>query len=52
MTGPPTTISALLDRRATDDTLGLVVDDQRWTWRAVVAESDRWAAAIATMRPA
>jgi len=47
-----TTIAALLDERAGDDSLGLVVDDRRWTWREVVAESDRWAAALATLRPA
>jgi fatty-acyl-CoA synthase len=47
-----TTIAALLDERADDDSLGLVVDDRRWTWREVVAESDRWAAALTTLRPA
>jgi steroid-22-oyl-CoA synthetase len=47
-----TTIAALLDERADDDSLGLVVDDRRWTWREVVAESDRWAAALATLRAA
>src|SRR5207253_8210337 len=46
------TIAALLDERARDDTLGLVVDDRRWTWREVVAESDRWAAALMSLRPA
>jgi fatty-acyl-CoA synthase len=45
------TIAALLDERARDDTLGLVVDDRRWTWREVVAESDRWAAALMSLRP-
>jgi len=46
------TIAALLDERAADDTLGLVVDDRRWTWREVVAESDRWASALMSLRPA
>ncbi len=45
------TIAALLDERAEDDSLGLAVDDRRWTWREVVAESDRWAAALASLRP-
>jgi len=44
------TIAALLAGRADDDTLGLVVDDRRWTWREVIEESDRWAAALATLR--
>jgi len=47
-----TTIAALLDERARDDTIGVVVDDRRWTWREVVAESDRWAAALTSLRPA
>jgi fatty-acyl-CoA synthase len=47
-----TTIAALLDERADDDSLGFVVDDRRWMWHEVVAESDRWAAALATLRPA
>ena len=45
------TINALLDRRADDDSLGVVVDDRRWTWREVVAESNRWAAALTSLRP-
>jgi fatty-acyl-CoA synthase len=48
----PDTLVALLDRRAADDTTGLVVDDREWSWRDVVAKSDRWAAAIAELRPA
>ena len=54
MTAPvadPDTLVALLDRRADDDTTGLVVDDASWTWRAVVAESARWSAALATAAP-
>jgi fatty-acyl-CoA synthase len=47
-----TTVAALLDRRANDDTLGLVVDDRRWTWREVVNESDRRAGALVTLRRA
>src|SRR5262249_52911426 len=47
-----TTIAALLDERSGDDTPGLVVDDRGWTWRAVVAECDRWAAALESLRPA
>ncbi len=45
------TLVALLDERAGDDTAGIVVDDRSWTWREVVAESARWSAAIATLRP-
>ena len=50
MSTPAATVAALLQGRAGDDTLGLVVDDRRWTWREVVEESDRWAAALATLR--
>ena len=48
----PDTLVGLLDRRAEDDTTGLVVDGGAWTWRGVVAESARWSAALATLRPA
>jgi fatty-acyl-CoA synthase len=48
----PDTLVGLLDRRAEDDTTGLLVDGGAWTWRAVVAESARWSAALATLRPA
>ncbi len=51
-TDAPDTLVALLDRRAEDDTTGLVVDDREWSWREVVAESGRWAAALAELRPA
>jgi len=50
-TAAPDTLVGLLDRRAEDDTTGLVVDGGAWTWRAVVAESARWSAALATLRP-
>ena len=50
MSTPPATVAALLDGRADDDTLGLVVDDRSWTWREVVDASDRWAAALAALR--
>ncbi len=50
MTTDETTVAALLDRRANDDTLGLVVDDRRWTWREVIDEADRWARALTTLR--
>ena len=46
------TLAALLDARADDDTAGLVVGDHAWSWREVVTESDRWAAAFADLRPA
>ncbi len=46
------TVVALLEQRADDDTTGLVVDDRTWSWREVVAESERWAAALETLRPA
>lgn len=53
MTAAPTeTFAGLLEGRADDDTQGLVVDDRIWTWREVLAESDRWAAALAPLRPA
>jgi fatty-acyl-CoA synthase len=45
------TVAALLSRRADDDTPGIVVDDHTWSWREVVAESDRWAGALETLRP-
>ena len=50
-TEAPDTLAALLDRRADDDTLAIVVDDRTWTWREAVRKSDRWAAALATLRP-
>lgn len=50
MTTTATTVAALLDERADDDSLGLVVDDRRWTWREVVEQSDRWGAALAGLR--
>jgi len=48
---PPTTVIDLLARRAADDNTGLLLDDRSWTWREVVAESDRWAAALEALRP-
>jgi fatty-acyl-CoA synthase len=48
---PPDTLGALLDRRAADDTAGLVVDDRVWTWREIAGESARWSAALAPHRP-
>jgi fatty-acyl-CoA synthase len=42
---PPATVAELLRTRAADDRAGIVVDDRRWTWREVVAESEaraRW----------
>ncbi|HEY3723027.1 MAG TPA: AMP-binding protein [Acidimicrobiia bacterium] len=51
-TDAPDTLVALLDWRADDDTTGLLVDDGEWSWREVVAESGRWAAALAELRPA
>ncbi len=47
----PGTVVELLDRRADDDTIGIVIDDRTWTWREVVAESSRWSAAIESLRP-
>lgn len=46
------TVLALLARRAEDDGAGIVVDDRAWSWRKVVAESERWAAVLATLQPA
>jgi len=45
------TVAALLALRADDDTTGVVAGDREWSWREVVAESARWAAALATLRP-
>jgi fatty-acyl-CoA synthase len=45
------TLAALIEARAEDDTPGLRFDDRAWSWREVVAESDRWAAAFAGLRP-
>lgn len=46
------TLVELLDRRATDETRALVVDDRAWSWREVIAESQRWATALEALRPA
>lgn len=48
----PTTVADLLAGRAEDDSDGIVVEDRTWTWREVVVESERWAAALDTLRPA
>jgi fatty-acyl-CoA synthase len=45
------TFAELIDGRAEDDTPGLVVGDEEWSWREVVAESDRWAGALSGLRP-
>jgi fatty-acyl-CoA synthase len=45
------TFAELIDGRAEDDTAGLVVGDEKWSWREVVAESDRWAGALSGLRP-
>lgn len=47
----PETVVDLLARRATDDSIGLLLDDRAWTWREVVVESDRWAGALEPLRP-
>jgi fatty-acyl-CoA synthase len=47
----PSTVRALLERRANDDGTGLLVDERRWSWREVVAESARWSAALEPFRP-
>ncbi len=36
---PPTTFAELVLSRAEDDTDGLLYEDQRWSWREVVAEA-------------
>lgn len=46
MGGAPATLADLLDLRRHDDSAGLLLDDQVWTWAEVVAESDRYAAAL------
>lgn len=48
----PSTLPALLDRRADDASVGIATDGRSWSWREVVTESARWAAAIDTLRPA
>lgn len=45
------TFAELIASRAEDDTSGLVVGDQEWSWREVVVESDRWVAALSGLRP-
>jgi fatty-acyl-CoA synthase len=40
------TLAELLDLRRHDDSTGVVMDDRRWTWREVVAQSERYAAAL------
>ena len=48
MTTPPAeTVAGLLAGRADDDTTAIVIDERSWTWREVLVESDRWAAALA-----
>ncbi len=42
----PTTVAELLDRRRHDVGVGIAFDDQRWSWQEVVAESERYGAAI------
>jgi fatty-acyl-CoA synthase len=42
----PTTLAELLDRRRHDTGGGIAFDDQRWSWEEVVAESERYGAAI------
>jgi fatty-acyl-CoA synthase len=42
--GSPATVAELLRTRADDDTDGILCDDRRWSWREVVAESERRAA--------
>lgn len=45
------TLAALLDQRADDDTLAIIVGDRRWSWREAVLESERWAAGLSSLRP-
>ncbi len=40
------TLLDLIDRRRNDDTLGIIADDRRWTWRQAIAESQRFAVAL------
>jgi len=42
----PTTLAELLGGRRDDTGVGIAFDDKRWTWQEVVAESERYAAAI------
>jgi fatty-acyl-CoA synthase len=46
----PVTVSALLAARRHDDGVGLLFGDHVWTWRQVVAESERRAAVALTLR--
>ena len=43
---PATTVADLLDRRRQDTGVGIAFDDRRLTWKQVVAESERYGAAI------
>ncbi|MGI8755506.1 MAG: AMP-binding protein [Acidimicrobiales bacterium] len=42
-----TTVAELLDARRHDTGVGIAFDDQRWSWEEVMAESERYGAAIA-----
>lgn len=52
MTDPavPQTVAELLARRSDDESIGLLAGDERWTWSEIVAESERYAAALAALR--
>jgi len=50
MGGRPGTVAGLLGARADDDGAGLLAGDARWTWREVVAESERRAHRLAAAR--
>ena len=43
----PETVAGLLQARAGDDAPGVLFEDRSWTWRQVVVESERRAAALA-----
>ena len=50
MTEPAATVAELVHRRADDDGRGLLFEGREWTWRQVVAESERRAAFLGALR--
>ncbi|MEP6625284.1 MAG: AMP-binding protein, partial [Acidimicrobiia bacterium] len=46
----PTTFAELVLRRADDDTVGLVFEDEQWSWRETVAAAQTRAALLGELR--
>jgi fatty-acyl-CoA synthase len=49
-TTPAATVAELVQRRAGDDNRGLLFEGREWTWRQVVAESERRGALLTGLR--